>query len=98
MKNLPVRIYDLLSTAQLQKRLEASGLLDRAEWSTFDPEELQHRMAIPLAREIAGFISEVVAGKNGTALELALYMLSRKLDLFIADINKNEAEKPVTDK
>ena len=73
MKDLPVGIYDLLSTSQLRKRLEKAGLLDRAEWCAFEPEELKYRMAVPLAHEIAGFISEVVAGKNGEALERALH-------------------------
>ena len=73
MKDLPVGIYDLLSTSQLRKRLEKAGLLDRAEWSAFEPEELKYRMAVPLAHEIAAFISEVVAGKNGEALERALH-------------------------
>ncbi|MEI8033515.1 MAG: DUF3427 domain-containing protein [Chlorobiaceae bacterium] len=72
-QGLPVGIYDLLSTPQLRKRLEQAGLLERAEWSAFEPEELKYRMALPLAREIAGFISDVVAGKNAEALEAALH-------------------------
>ncbi|MEI8186452.1 MAG: DUF3427 domain-containing protein [Chlorobiaceae bacterium] len=73
MKELPVGIYDLLSTSHLRRRLEQLGLLNRAEWSSFEPEDLEHRLVIPLAREIAGFIGEAVSGKKGEALEQALH-------------------------
>ena len=66
--NLPVGFYDLLHTAKLQKRLETAGLLDRAVWSEFELEELQHRLAKPLAKEIAFFISEIISGKKGDKL------------------------------
>lgn len=64
MKKLPVGLYDLLHTAQLQKRLELFGLLDQAVWAKIEPEDLQARLAIPLAREIAGFIGEAISGKK----------------------------------
>ncbi len=70
--NLPIGIYDLLHTSKLQKRLEQAGLLDRAIWSEFDPEDLQHHLAIPLAREIASFVSEMISGKKGDALVQSL--------------------------
>jgi len=73
MKELPVGVYDLLSTSHLRRRLAEAGLLNRAEWSSFEPADLEHRLIIPLAREIAGFISEAVSGKKGDALEHALH-------------------------
>ena len=58
MNNFPTGLYDLLHTVQLHKKLEESGLLERAEWSSFEAEELQQHLVIPLAHEIAIFISE----------------------------------------
>jgi len=72
MKELPIGIYDLLHTTQLHKRLEKAGLLDRAVWHDLEPEELHYRLAIPLAHEIASYISEVISGKKGEALTQAL--------------------------
>ena len=72
MKDLPAGIYDLLHTKQLHTRLEAAGLLDRAVWSKFEPDELKDHLAKPLAREIALFISDTVIGKKGDQLEQAL--------------------------
>jgi len=68
MKDLPVGIYDLLHTAKLQRRLEQAGLLDRAVWSDIETEELRHRLAILLAREMASFFSETISGKEGDKL------------------------------
>ena len=68
MKDLPVGLYDLLHTTALQKRLEQKNLLDRAVWTSVEPEEFRHRLAIPLAREIAAFVSETISGKQGDGL------------------------------
>lgn len=72
MQDLPVGIYDLLHTPKLQQRLEQLNLLDRAVWSSIDPEELRHRLAIPLTREVASYISETISGKQGGLLAEAL--------------------------
>ncbi len=65
-------MYDLLHTTQLHKRIEKAGLLERAVWSDFAAEEFHHHLAIPLAHEIAAFISEAITGKRGEALTQAL--------------------------
>ena len=72
MKDLPAGLYDLLHTQQLHTRLVDAGLFDRAVWSKFEPEELKNHLAIPLAREIAQFISENVIGKKGSEFKQAL--------------------------
>lgn len=72
MDELPAGIYDLLHTVGLQKRLEQRNLLDLAVWSLIDPEELPHRLAIPVAREIASYIGETISGKSGDAFAEAL--------------------------
>lgn len=72
MKDLPVGLYDLLHTKQLHNRLEQAGLLDRAVWAKFEPDELKTHLAIPLAREIALFISENILGKSSSQFEQAL--------------------------
>jgi hypothetical protein len=72
LKNFPPGIYDLLHTTQLHDRLENAGLLDSAVWSSIEPEDLKHYLAIPLVREIAGFISEAISGKKGDDLTKAL--------------------------
>ena len=41
-------------------------------WAKFEPDELKTHLAIPLAREIALFISENVLGKKGRQFEQAL--------------------------
>ena len=82
MSELPVGIYDLLHTNQLHIRLEKAGLLDRATWSAFEPDELRHRLAIPLAREIAIFISENVFGKKGNQFEQALIEAFQSPEVF----------------
>ena len=72
MKDLPAGIYDLLHTNQLHNRLEKAGLLDRATWSKFDKDDLNHHLAIPLAREIAAFISEKISGTTSSQFEQVL--------------------------
>lgn len=72
MKDLPVGIYDLLHTTQLQKRLEEKGLLERAKWEDIDTGELANYIAIPLAREIASFIGEALSGEKSESLIQAL--------------------------
>jgi superfamily II DNA or RNA helicase/HKD family nuclease len=64
MKNLPIGLYDLLHTKELQARLSDSGLLNQAEWGKIDPSQLTNYLAIPLAREIARFIGETLTKKN----------------------------------
>lgn len=61
MKSLPAGLYDLLYTAELKQRLEAAGLLDRAIWSKVDVEELKRLLAVPLAREIATYIGQILS-------------------------------------
>jgi len=61
MKNLPAGFYDLLYTAELKKRLEAAGLLDKAIWAKVDVEELKRLLAVPLAREIAAYIGQLLS-------------------------------------
>ena len=68
MDKLPAGLYDLLHTAQLHKRLEEFGLLEQAEWSSFEAEELQQYLVIPLAHEIAKFISDSLTGRKGDTL------------------------------
>ncbi|MDD2390674.1 MAG: DUF3427 domain-containing protein [Desulfobacterales bacterium] len=46
--------------------------MDRAEWASIDPEELPHLLVIPLAREIAAFIAETIAGIKSEFLKDAL--------------------------
>lgn len=72
MEELPAGIYDLLHTDKLHKRLEEKGLLDRAEWAMIDSDELKHRLAIPIAREVACFFSEEISGKKEDALVAVL--------------------------
>ncbi len=72
MKDFPSGIYDLLHTTQLHDRLVNAGLLDSAVWSSIETEDLKHYLAIPLAREIASFISEAISGKKGDDLTKAL--------------------------
>ncbi len=62
MKNLPVGIYDLLRTRALDERLGLEQLTELAEFSEIDPDEVRQRLAIILAREIAGTIAENVSG------------------------------------
>lgn len=69
MNRLPTGLYDLLHTSQLQKRLQESGLLSRAVWSNIEPQELPVRLAIPLAREIAGYLAEILAGEKNEPCE-----------------------------
>ena len=64
MNNLPIGLYDLLHTKQLHSRLEKAGLLDQAKWIDIAPEEIHTRLAVPLSREIAAFIREVVSGSH----------------------------------
>ena len=61
MNKLPVGLYDLLHTKKLNRRLKEAGLLDRAVWSNLSPEEIHHRLALPLSREITDFIRDVVS-------------------------------------
>ncbi|WP_041463799.1 DEAD/DEAH box helicase [Pelodictyon luteolum] len=72
MHKLPTGLYDLLHTEKLHKRLEEEGLLDRAQWAEVDRDEIHHRVAIPLSREIAAFISESIAGHKAEHLTEAL--------------------------
>ena len=69
MKDLPVGLYDLLHTKQLHNRLEQAGILDRAIWAKFEPDELKNHLVIPLAREIALFISENISGNSASQFE-----------------------------
>jgi len=69
MKSLPAGLYDLLHTRELHRRLEEAGVLDRAEWAGIDPDELPHRLVIPLAREIAEYLAETISGKKNERLK-----------------------------
>jgi len=72
MKDFPAGLYDLLHTKKLHAQLEQAGLLDKAVWEKFEPEELKTHLAVPLAREIAQFISENILGSKGSEFEAAL--------------------------
>lgn len=72
MKNYPPGLYDILHTQSLHKQLEKAGLLDRAVWDKFEPEELKAHLTVPLAREIALFISDNILGAKGSDFETAL--------------------------
>lgn len=72
MKNFPAGLYDLLHTKQLHNRLEQAGLLDRAVWGKLEQDELKTHLAIPLAREIALFISDNILAKSSSQFEQAL--------------------------
>jgi len=72
MKHFPSGLYDILHTQKLHKQLEEAGLLDKTVWEKFEPEELKTHLAVPLAREIALFISENILGSKGTQFEAAL--------------------------
>lgn len=72
MKHFPPGLYDILHTQKLHKQLEDAGLLDKAVWEKFEPEELKTHLAVPLAREIALFISENILGIKGSDFEAAL--------------------------
>ena len=88
MKDLPVGLYDLLHTSALHKRLEHLGLLDRAVWSAIDPAEFPHRMAIPLAREIASFIGEAISGKKGDILDKTLNDFFKSPEVLVSILNQ----------
>jgi len=68
MHDFPIGFYDLLHTRALHQRLEAAGLLEQAAWADLDPDELQQRFSQPIAREIAAFVAEAVAGKGADKL------------------------------
>lgn len=72
MKNFPAGLYDLLHTKQLHNSLKQAGILDRAVWAKFEPDELKTHLTITLAREIALFISENISGKSSSQFEKAL--------------------------
>jgi len=72
MKQFPTGLYDILHTQKLHKQLEDAGLLDKAVWEKFEPEELKTHLAVPLAREIALFISENILGSKGNDFEATL--------------------------
>lgn len=72
MKQFPPGLYDILHTQKLHKQLEDAGLLDKAVWEKFEPEDLKNHLAVPLAREIAQFISENILGSKGSEFEEAL--------------------------
>ncbi|MDH5517787.1 MAG: phospholipase D-like domain-containing protein [Gammaproteobacteria bacterium] len=93
MKDLPVGLYDLLHTKQLHNRIEKAGLLDRAVWAKFEPDELKTHLAIPLAREIALFISESISGKSSSQFEKALNDAFDSPELLLSIL---ESIKPVS--
>ncbi|MFK5914827.1 MAG: hypothetical protein QM484_10660, partial [Woeseiaceae bacterium] len=72
MKQFPSGLYDILHTQKLHKQLEDAGLLDKVVWEKFEPEELKTHFAVPLAREIAQFISENILGSKGSEFEATL--------------------------
>jgi len=94
MNELPVGLYDLLHTTQLHKRLEKAGLLDRAQWTDFDRDELQHRLAIPLSREIASFIAEAVTGRKAEHLAEALNEAFRSPEVLQAIMHELRPHAP----
>lgn len=91
---MPVGLYDLLHTEELQERLKKACLLDRSEWAQLDLEQLKHRLAIPLAREIASFISETVFGKKEEAFERIQNALFDSPEKLLAIIKSIKPTKP----
>ena len=83
MNDLPAGLYELLHIKQLNNRLEQAGLLDRTVWAKFEPDELKTHLAIPLAREIALFISDNVLGKKGSQFEQALKATFESPDIWL---------------
>jgi len=71
-KILPAGIYELLHTNELHERLENQGLLDNVIWSSFDKNELKYHLVVPLAREIASFISDKFIETKGSEFESVL--------------------------
>ena len=95
MNNFPTGLYELLHTVQLHKKLEESGLLERVEWSSFEAEELQQHLVIPLAHEIAKFISESLIGKKGDTFVLKLEEIFQSpeiLSCILADLKPVSAQ------
>ncbi len=80
---LPTGLYELLHTKQLHQRLENLDLLTQAEWHAIDPEEVHNRLAVPLAREVAAYIQEVIKkDKTETNLSNLEEMLLQSPDFF----------------
>ena len=87
MKDFPVGLYDLLHTKKLHAQLEKVGLLDRAIWEKFEPEELKNHLAIPLAREIALFISENILCSKSNQFEASLNKAFDSPDIWLGLID-----------
>jgi superfamily II DNA or RNA helicase/HKD family nuclease len=62
MKTLPTGLYELLHTRALHQHLEKAGLLNNARWKEIDPEQLYQHLAVPLSREIAAYVRELLKG------------------------------------
>ncbi len=72
MEKFPPGLYDILHTHELHKQLEKAGLLDKAVWKKFEPEDLKTHLAVPLAREISQFISENILGSKDSEFEAVI--------------------------
>ena len=93
MKKFPPGLYDILHTQILHKQLEKAGLLDRAVWEKFEPAELKSHLAVPLAREIAQFISENILGSKDSEFETAL---NKAFDSSVLWLDLIESIKPLS--
>lgn len=83
-KKLPAGIYELLHTKELHERLENQGLLANVIWSSFDKNELKHRLVMPLAHEIASLISEKFIENKGNDFESVLIEAFQSEDILHA--------------
>ncbi|MBO8092318.1 MAG: DUF3427 domain-containing protein [Prosthecochloris sp.] len=93
MHDFSAGLYDLLHTRSLHRRLDVAGLLDLAEWSSLDPDELQHRLAQPIAREVAVFVAEAVAGNAPDKLLDALQKVFRSPEVLVTLLQQLQPEK-----
>lgn len=82
----------MLYTAELKQRLEAAGLFDKAIWTKIDVEELKRLLAVPLAREIASYIGQILSScPDENLVETISQNLQRPEDI----ISIIEALRPV---
>ncbi len=93
MQDFPIGLYDLLHTKALHERLDAAGLLKRSAWAELDLDEFQHRLSQPIAREIAAFFAEAVAGKSSDKLLDALQKVFQSPEVLVSVLQALQPEK-----
>jgi superfamily II DNA or RNA helicase/HKD family nuclease len=79
--NLSAGFYDLLHTVKLQQRLEAAGMLQQARWDAVDVNEVPHRLASTLAKELSCLLAEGLSSKKPDELLSEIDGLFRSPDL-----------------